>query len=509
MELVERGKLNVGMNGGTRIMWWLGWNPTPIYILLGSLALLGWVVFRHPAGLFLGLLAGVPRWKAVTLINKNGPGYVDEAKSHIKGEGANKLGIRLDTALCNVSLIALGNRPLGASWHPQYEISVIYICEQFFAVYQGAIFNLYNFTVHCPPQGDEVYYRHVSSVNYQSPHVEITLSDGKTKKRLCVGTDGGSAVVSALRAKLRSPVAAEMSFPGQGGLKSGTLGNLANHDKAPSVPLGGEATQSADANEERYCYLRVGKLRQLLTEAPVLDVLVEQLQVPGEAAVHRQLTPQQKMESIGAQIDHFRRTPTSVWYGVPTLEVLAASLWRAQDDEYYRDKKLLTKKLVRRGWFCGVSDEADLTIPVARWLKSLGYEPYMEIPMGSGRVDVLGYMKTCLSGSASLTAIELKNDYGQFKRLLNQASTFAEYANRVYIACTPAFAADYLDRNEGFVKHWDATALERKITGSGIGLLIVERDQVFEVVKPIEHGPSGTNFSRVVSALSAANLIEC
>ena len=81
------------------------------------------------------------------------------------------------------------------------------------------------------------------------------------------------------------------------------------------------------------------------------------------------------MESIEAQIDHFRRTPTSVWYGVPTFEVLAASLWRAQDDEYFRDRKLLTKKLVRRNWFCGVSDEADLTIPVARWLKSLGYTP--------------------------------------------------------------------------------------------------------------------------------------
>jgi len=165
--------------------------------------------------------------------------------------------------------------------------------------------------------------------------------------------------------------------------------------------------------------------------------------------------------------------------------------------------------LVRRGWFCGVSDEADLTIPIARWLKSLGYDPYMEIPMGSGRVDVLGYKKTSLSGLGSLTAIELKNDYGQFKRLLNQASTFAEYSNLVYIACTPAFAADYLDRNENSVKHWDATAFERKLAGGGIGLLIVEREQVFEVIKPAERIPPSANISRVTSALSAINLIEC
>jgi hypothetical protein len=509
MELVERGKLNVGMNGGTRIIWWLGWNPAPTYILLGSLALMGWVVFRHPAGLFLGLLAGVPRWKAVTLINKNGPGYVDQAKAHIKGEGANKLGIRLDTALCNVSLIGLGNRPVGASWHSQYEITVIYICEQFFAVYQGAIFNLYDFTVHCPPQGDEVYYRHVSAVNYHPPHVEVTLSDGKTIKRFSVGSDGGSTVVSALRAKLRAPAPSAMTVPEPGVLRSGVVGKLAYHETNASIGPDGEIALSDNTNEERYCYLRVGKLRQLLTDPSVLDVLIEQLQVPGELAVHRQLTQQQKMESIEAQIDHFRRTPTSVWYGVPTLEVLAASLWRAQDDEYFRDRKLLTKKLVRRNWFCGVSDEADLTIPVARWLKSLGYDPYEEIPMGAGRVDVLGYRKTSLSGSASLTAIELKNDYGQFKRLLNQASTFAEYSNRVYIACTPAFAADFLDRNENSVKHWDATAFERKIIGGGIGLLIVERDQVFEVIKPAERIPPTANISRVTSALSVVNLIEC
>ena len=418
-------------------------------------------------------------------------------------------GVHLDSALCNVSSTGRGKRSFGASWNPEFDISVVYMDNQFFAVYQAAIFSLRDFTVQLPPLGDEVYYRHVSAVTYHPPHVEVTLSDGKTVKRFSVGSDGGSAVVSALRAKLRAPVPSAMSIPEQGVLKGGTVGKLAYRETNASLDPGGEVVQSDNANEERYCYLRVSKLRQLLTDPSVLDVLVEQLQVPGEPAVHRQLTQQQKMESIEAQIDHFRRTPTSVWYGVPILEVLAASLWRAQDDEYFRDKKLLTKRLVRRGWFSGVSDEADLTIPVARWLRSLGYDPYMEIPMGPGRVDVLGYKKAGLSGLGSLTAVELKNDYGQFKRLLNQASTFAEYANLVYIACTPAFAADYLDRNENFVKHWDATALERKITGGGIGLLIVERNQVFEVVKPIEHSPASTNFSRVVSALSAMNVIEC
>jgi hypothetical protein len=103
----------------------------------------------------------------------------------------------------------------------------------------------------------------------------------------------------------------------------------------------------------------------------------------------------------------------------------------------------------------------------------------------------------------------LKNDYEQFKRAFNQMGTFAEYTNVVYMACTPAFVAEYLDHNESSTGHWDWDVLERKLTAGGFGLLVVERDQVFEVVKPVERTPSSENSGRAVSALSAVNLIEC
>ena len=133
----------------------------------------------------------------------------------------------------------------------------------------------------------------------------------------------------------------------------------------------------------------------------------------------------------------------------------------------------------------------------------------MEISLGLGRADVLGYKKPGFSGSGWLTAVELKNDDDEFARAPDQMGTFAEYANAVYAACTPAFAAEYLDRNEKSVKHWDPTVLERKLTDGGFGLLIVERDSVFEVIKPAERTPSSSNVSRVVSTLSEVRLIEC
>lgn len=350
----------------------------------------------------------------------------------------------------------------------------------------------------------------MSAVNYNPPNIEVILSNGKSMRKFNVGAEGGGAVLGALRAKLREPTPNSSRTAAQRRVE-GLETQAGPSAPEPNSPVAGDGQPSVLRGEgdDRYCYLRLAKLKHLLSEQAVLDVLVEQLEVPGAPKSLKQLTAQEKMQCIETQVDHFRRTPTSVWYGVPTLEVLAASIWRAADDPFYREKGLLTKKLVRREWFCGVSEEDDLRVTVAKWLKSKGYEPYMEIPLGTGRVDVLGGAKPAILGSARFIGVELKNDYEQFKRALNQMSTFAEYVNTVYMACTPDFAAEYLDHNEQSTGHWDQEVLERKLAGGGFGLLIVERDQVFEVIKPIEKTPSETNSSKVTSALSSANLIEC
>jgi hypothetical protein len=496
--------MNTKMDGATKIMWHLGWNPVPTYVFVAVLAFLGWAITQHPAGMFLGLFGLIPRWKGIKLINSSWQTYLGEAESFVKGQGASRLGVILSAAQCTVLRTGRGEIPFGTTPNPEYAISVIYICDAFFAVYQDAIASLKELDIQLPGQGEEVYFRHVSVVNYNPPNIEVTLSNGKTMKPFTVGSDGAS-VLGALRAKLRSSQS----------MVSRTTRSVSEpeiqeiHTDGQQADPDVKVTQPDDGSDERHCCLRLSKLRQLLADPSVVDVLVEQLEVPGAPKNLKPLTVQAKMELIETQIDHFRRTPTSVWYGVPTLEVLAASIWRASDDPFYREKGLLTKKLVQRGWFCGVSEEDDLKIPVAKWLIRQGLEAYMEIPLGTGRVDVLGYKKPGLSSSNRLLAIELKNDYEQFKRAFNQMGTFAEYTNVVYMACTPAFVAEYLDHNESSTGHWDWDVLERKLTAGGFGLLVVERDQVFEVVKPVERTPSSENSGRAVSALSAVNLIEC
>jgi len=230
-------------------------------------------------------------------------------------------------------------------------------------------------------------------------------------------------------------------------------------------------------DDHRYCYARVSALKKALGDARVLDALLDQLELPGKSlAALKKLGLDEKLRLIEQQIDHFRRMETSVWYKVTAPEIFAASIFRSK----------LPLKVIGE-FFFDVKKEADLLAPVASWLTKKGYDAYAEIPLGVKRVDVLGHKNGFLSGN-HLIAIELKNEKTQFERALDQMTTFGQYAHKTYLACTPALAADYLDRHSCArgVKHWDGRVFETKLRDFGVGLLLVEGNRVCEVIKPNE-----------------------
>lgn len=152
MGSVERVPLNVGIEGLKRTLWQTGWNATPTYVLVGGMAILGWVLVRHPIGLIFGLVGLVPRWKAIGLINGSWQDCVSKAESVVKEQGAARLGVNLESANPTVVRAGQGIAPFFVTPKPEYVISVVYICDAFFAVYQGAIFNLSGLTVQLPAQ---------------------------------------------------------------------------------------------------------------------------------------------------------------------------------------------------------------------------------------------------------------------------------------------------------------------------------------------------------------------
>lgn len=489
-------------------MWHLGWEPRVLNVAGLVLAVAGWALLRSPFGALLGTIMLILRWKTATLINSTYQEHIREAESLVKQEGAGRLSVRLSDSEVHIITSGCGTSPIGVKAKPEYDITVVYIADVFFAIYAGASFRVAKLEIELPAKGEEIYFRHVSAINYQDPLIEIVLANGRTTRQFKVGSVGEANVLEALRTKLRStsqPVRRSVaSAPSETTIPRTPAAAPRPRVESPG-PL--RAEETAVDEGERYCYLRFSKLMHLYQDPDVLDDLIQRLQVPGTSSVIKRLTEREKQESIEMHIDHYRRMPTSVWHGVPTYEVLAASIWLAQGQEQC---KALSRRLVR-DIFAGVSQEGDLLRPVSRWLLDRGFEPYMEVPLGRRRIDVLGYRASGIGHSASLTAIELKNDDPQFARGIDQMGTFAEYAQTVYLACTPAFCADYLERNaySRGVNHWDPGVLERKLSAGGFGLLIVERDAVFEVLKPTERTPSSSNVATALSGLSPVRRVEC
>ena len=347
----------------------------------------------------------------------------------------------------------------------------------------GSSFDLPTRTIQLATTAEEIYFRPVSAINQQDRAIEITLTRASKPKTVPTGNDpNATALLATLRTRLRTPQLTPNPPPPP--LEADSV------DPAPII--------ISASDDERYCYIRASKLTEYYSDPIVIDALMERLEVPGTVATHKMMRPQEKKAAIEAQIDHFSRTPASFWYSVPPREILAASIWRCGGD-------FLSERVINDRFY-DVAREEDLRRPVARWLQSRGDEPYMEIQLGRRRIDVLGYSKR----GPRLTAVELKNSDEEFRRGPDQMGSFAEYAHVVYLACTPAFAADYLERNAEHraVNHWDSTLLDRKLKQGGFGLVIVERDNVFEVIKPVEQTPSPDRVAKIISGLAAFHKID-
>jgi hypothetical protein len=431
------------------------------------------------------------RWKAAVLVNARAPSVIDLAKNAAVISGANRVGVQLENSDHTVLSTARSSSvPFGVRASREYTISVTYVCDTFFAIYAGTSFTLPTCDLRLATTGEEVYFRHVSAINRSNDSIEIALTRSNKSRRIPVGDDpNATALLELLRSRLRNPRAvapqpARVDVP---------VGDDPKVVAPPPLEITGDDNQ-------RYCYIRATKLMEHYADPVVLSALMEQLQVPGTTAIHNQMDERQKKAAIEGQIEHFRQTPTSFWYGVPAHEVLAASIWRARG--------FALSERVIRDKFYDVAREEDLRRPIARWLEARNENPYMEIQLGRRRIDVLGHKKS--GGSHRLTAVELKNSDEEFRRGPDQMGSFAEYSHAVYLACTPAFAAEYLERNADHrsVNHWDPTLLDRKLKQGGFGLLIVERDHVFEVIKPVEQTPSADRVATVVSRLPAFHKID-
>ncbi|MFO0748462.1 MAG: hypothetical protein U1F43_22780 [Myxococcota bacterium] len=164
----------------------------------------------------------------------------------------------------------------------------------------------------------------------------------------------------------------------------------------------------------------------------------------------------------------------------------------------------LPKKVKMQFWHWS-GRESELLRPVAEWLRTFKLSVYAEVPAGTKRVDVLGHRRPggLFSRAEEFYAVELENDTDQLKRGLDQMTTFADYCNEVYLACTPWLAAEYLDAHSqaNNVRRWDGDLLTNKLARFGFGLLLVDSNKVAEVMKPTRKAPPKTKVEEVRKTL--------
>lgn len=232
---------------------------------------------------------------------------------------------------------------------------------------------------------------------------------------------------------------------------------------------------------ERYCYARVRRLREAEKDPAVVDAVLTGLKAPLNAAARKRMTPAEKSAALEAHVGHLQSLKGSEWRKSPAGEIFAAAIHLSK-----------APAKAKAALFSPVKQEEALRKPIRAWLERANLVAHDEVPMGTSRVDVVGYQPKTFWKVEHVVSVELKNQLSQLKRGLDQMTNYADYSHQVYLACTPALAASYLLQHfkAKEVGEWDPKALERKLEKFGIGLLLVEDETVYEVRSAKELSPA-------------------
>jgi len=84
-------------------------------------------------------------------------------------------------------------------------------------------------------------------------------------------------------------------------------------------------------------------------------------------------------------------------------------------------------------------------------------------------------------------------------------TTFGEYANEMYLGCTPFLALEFLEKhaNARSVRNWDARELENKLTRGGLGMLLLAGEEANVIQVPKRHTAQKRKLEELFATLKA------
>jgi hypothetical protein len=246
------------------------------------------------------------------------------------------------------------------------------------------------------------------------------------------------------------------------------------------------------ASDIRYAYAQSPALAKVFEHRATIDAAMASLAVPVAAARRASLSDDEARRALTGYVHFLRSFEAGGWHGLSAGEIAAAAIVRSPT---------LPAELHQLA-FHPMLDEEQLSAPVARYLRGRNFDVFAEVATSRKRADLVGTRWGPLGGT--VVAVELKNALADFERGMDQVSTYAAYAHEVWIACTPALAASYLDAHSRGVAvlGWDPNWLEKKLAAIGCGLLLVEGTQVTKVRSPRLNGVDSRSRAEVQRVLA-------
>lgn len=220
---------------------------------------------------------------------------------------------------------------------------------------------------------------------------------------------------------------------------------------------------SASNPDRRHCYVRPAALDQLLETPRALELLAEELGVSTDPAA---LSLVEQLEAIRGRAIHLAVTP-SPFRGLSVEEIVVLAAYASRRFDHTSFKRQLLRQ----------PSPYDLRLACEAWLKQRSVVIRDGHHLSRPRWPLVGFSSADpLCRSQFTVAVLPVLDLDALDIHLERTQYEADFAHEHYLACSPAIALGYLERQASSARpqRWDPLVLDRQLRTTGVGLLLIE-----------------------------------
>jgi hypothetical protein len=228
--------------------------------------------------------------------------------------------------------------------------------------------------------------------------------------------------------------------------------------------LGFSASPSKSA--QRHCYVKGSALDTLMDTPGVLAILLEEL--TGQSVEHTSVVDQ--MARLKRHVIHLSVTPSS-FHGLSLEEIVVLTAYTSP-------------RLQNSAFTCALNTEpntAELRAVCERWLSQRATVVATGPSVGLRRWPLVGHSpQEQQASSRFVVGLAPFSHPATLERELGQLAGEATFGHEHYVACSPGTALAYLRQaaEERSPVRWDPFVLDRRLRSLGLGLLLVEGQNV-------------------------------